>query len=296
MAMARIRSGGAAGLQRRPADAARRAAPGGGPRTAPAPAAGCCSTSGRAAAAAAPMWPRSTSRQIAGARRPRPGPQPPAASPGEAAQAAPQAPGAAAAAAEEEERYNAWDAPQPGPYDYDALDEDEARARAADRRRRPLPRPATAAAALGNGSSSLAAPLAQTPGSRPAPGRAHARPSQIHQIQIRIQKSKTYTTRTPQVDARVDDAAGFICAVDDLRPLDRETYNPAYEIWERIRRVPPAARRRVLEGLEPGGVRALWRNSVGRYALDDERSAALFSDFALSDDFPTAPGQARARG
>jgi len=93
----------------------------------------------------------------------------------------------------------------------------------------------------------------------------------------------------------VDDAAGFICAVDDLRPLDRETYNPAYEIWERIRRVPPAARARVLEALEPGGVRALWRNSVGRYALDDERSASLFSDFALSDDFPTVPGQARGR-
>ncbi len=44
------------------------------------------------------------------------------------------------------------------------------------------------------------------------------------------------------MEERVDDAAGFISVVDDLRPLDDRGFNPCYEIWSRLRRVPPAAR------------------------------------------------------
>lgn len=49
-----------------------------------------------------------------------------------------------------------------------------------------------------------------------------------------------------QVEERLDDAASFMAVVDELRPLDRQAFNPFYEVWKRIARVPPAARHRYL--------------------------------------------------
>jgi len=56
-----------------------------------------------------------------------------------------------------------------------------------------------------------------------------------------------------QVDDIVDAAAGFISVIDDLRPLDRSSWNPAFEIWQAIAAIPPSERWRLLDELEPGG-------------------------------------------
>jgi hypothetical protein len=45
-----------------------------------------------------------------------------------------------------------------------------------------------------------------------------------------------------QVDDLVEAAAGLISVLDELRPLEPATFNPAYEIWKAIAAVPPADR------------------------------------------------------
>ncbi|GFR43216.1 hypothetical protein Agub_g4259, partial [Astrephomene gubernaculifera] len=79
-----------------------------------------------------------------------------------------------------------------------------------------------------------------------------------------------------EVDELISDAAGFICVLDELRPLDSAAYNPFWEVWTRIARIPPEERPRLLEELEPGCLRSLWKASVGRYVLDEGRSRELF--------------------
>lgn len=59
-------------------------------------------------------------------------------------------------------------------------------------------------------------------------------------------------------------AAGLISVLPELRPLDRKTFNAGYEIWRAIAAVPPGDRYRILEELEPGAVRNLWKSSMGR--------------------------------
>jgi hypothetical protein len=48
---------------------------------------------------------------------------------------------------------------------------------------------------------------------------------------------------------------------------------------------------RILDELEPGAIFSLWRASIGRYVLDEERSQQLFSEFYIWDDFPSQPGE-----
>lgn len=67
------------------------------------------------------------------------------------------------------------------------------------------------------------------------------------------------------------------------------------QIWKLIAAVPPADRPRILADLAPGAIRSLWSQSVARYVLSDERAAEIFADYALTDDFPTKPGQVRRR-
>lgn len=55
-----------------------------------------------------------------------------------------------------------------------------------------------------------------------------------------------------QVDDLVDAAADLISMIDELRPLDRSTFNAAYEIWHAIAAVPPSERGRLLDEIEPG--------------------------------------------
>nr|BCL66212.1 hypothetical protein [Volvox reticuliferus]BCL66280.1 hypothetical protein [Volvox reticuliferus] len=94
-----------------------------------------------------------------------------------------------------------------------------------------------------------------------------------------------------EVDQLVSDAAGFVCVLDELRPLDPASFNPFYEVWTRIARIPPEERYRLLEELEPGSFRSLWRASMARYVLDEARSLELFADTTVWDDFPRQPGE-----
>jgi hypothetical protein len=48
---------------------------------------------------------------------------------------------------------------------------------------------------------------------------------------------------------------------------------------------------RILEELEAGAIFSLWKSTVGRYVLDEQRSKELFSDFFIWDDFPSQPGE-----
>lgn len=50
------------------------------------------------------------------------------------------------------------------------------------------------------------------------------------------------------------DAASFITVADRLRVLDRGAYNAAYEVWRLVARVPPDARPRIIEELDPGAL------------------------------------------
>jgi hypothetical protein len=50
---------------------------------------------------------------------------------------------------------------------------------------------------------------------------------------------------------------------------------------------------RILDELEPGAIFSLWRASIGRYVLDEERSQQLFNEFYIWDDFPSQPGEVR---
>lgn len=45
-----------------------------------------------------------------------------------------------------------------------------------------------------------------------------------------------------QVNDLVEAAAGLISVIDDLRPLDPDTFNAFYEIFKAIAAVPPADR------------------------------------------------------
>jgi hypothetical protein len=69
------------------------------------------------------------------------------------------------------------------------------------------------------------------------------------------------------VDDLVDAAADLISVLPELRPLDRSTFNAGYEVWRAIAAVPAGERYRILEGLEPGSIRNLWKASVGRWGL-----------------------------
>ncbi|GIL68934.1 hypothetical protein Vafri_22190, partial [Volvox africanus] len=94
-----------------------------------------------------------------------------------------------------------------------------------------------------------------------------------------------------EVDELVSDAAGFVCVLDELRPLDPVSFNPFYEVWTRIARIPPEERYRLLEELEPGSFRSLWRASMARYVLDEARSLELFAATSVWQDFPSRPGE-----
>ncbi|GLI70005.1 hypothetical protein VaNZ11_014739, partial [Volvox africanus] len=94
-----------------------------------------------------------------------------------------------------------------------------------------------------------------------------------------------------EVDELVSDAAGFVCVLDELRPLDPVSFNPFYELWIRIARIPPEERYRLLAELEPGSFRSLWRASMARYVLDEARSLELFADTSVWEDFPSQPGE-----
>lgn len=93
-----------------------------------------------------------------------------------------------------------------------------------------------------------------------------------------------------QVDDLVEAASGLISILPEVRPLDRTTFNAGYEVWRAIAAVPPGDRYRILEELEPGAIRNLWKASMGRYVLDEQRATEIYSDYAIWMDLPTSPG------
>ena len=88
---------------------------------------------------------------------------------------------------------------------------------------------------------------------------------------------------------RVDSAAGLLSVLDDLRPLDRKTYSSSEEVWRAIADIPPPDRVRLLDALDAGGCRQMWRHTVGRYALSRERAEALFRGHTVWRDLPPLP-------
>lgn len=48
---------------------------------------------------------------------------------------------------------------------------------------------------------------------------------------------------------------------------------------------------RILDELEPGAVFSLWKATVSRYVMAENRKEDLFKDFFIWDDFPSEPGQ-----
>lgn len=52
---------------------------------------------------------------------------------------------------------------------------------------------------------------------------------------------------------------------------------------------------RLLRDLEPGVIRSMWKASMARYVLDDARALELLASVSVWDDFPSQPGQVRAR-
>ena len=94
-----------------------------------------------------------------------------------------------------------------------------------------------------------------------------------------------------QVDDLIDHAASLISVIDDVRPLDPSCFNASYEIWKALAAIPPGDRFRVLDELEPGAVRSLWKHSVARYVLGPQPAAELFEGYSVWDDFPDEPGQ-----
>ncbi|KAG2426371.1 hypothetical protein HYH02_014799 [Chlamydomonas schloesseri] len=79
--------------------------------------------------------------------------------------------------------------------------------------------------------------------------------------------------------------------MDELRPLNPSAYNAFYELWTRIAKIPPEERHRLLDELEPGSLRSVWKASMARYVLNEAASLELFSDASVWDDFPTRRGQ-----
>lgn len=95
----------------------------------------------------------------------------------------------------------------------------------------------------------------------------------------------------PEVDDRIEEAAAYISVVEDLRPTDEHYFNACYLIWKKLVAIPPKERHRLLDELDPGSVRSLWKASLSRYILDPERSEELLHGFNVWDDFPETPGE-----
>ncbi|KAJ9527529.1 hypothetical protein QJQ45_025739 [Haematococcus lacustris] len=78
--------------------------------------------------------------------------------------------------------------------------------------------------------------------------------------------------------------------VSDLRPISAQ-YNAFAEVWKRLAEVPQTALPQLLKEVEPGALRGLWKASMSRYVLDDDRANELMGDFNEYNDFPATAGE-----
>ncbi|GFH20099.1 uncharacterized protein HaLaN_17168 [Haematococcus lacustris] len=96
-----------------------------------------------------------------------------------------------------------------------------------------------------------------------------------------------------EVEDIVESAAAFVSIVSDLRPISAQ-YNAFAEVWKRLAEVPQTALPQLLKEVEPGALRGLWKASMSRYVLDDDRANELMGDFNEYNDFPATAGEVRA--
>ncbi|KAJ9526635.1 hypothetical protein QJQ45_017599, partial [Haematococcus lacustris] len=78
--------------------------------------------------------------------------------------------------------------------------------------------------------------------------------------------------------------------VSDLRPISAQ-YNAFAEVWKRLAEVPQTALPQLLKEVEPGALRGLWKASMSRYVLDDDRANELMGNFNEYNDFPATAGE-----
>ncbi|KXZ46852.1 hypothetical protein GPECTOR_40g586 [Gonium pectorale] len=62
--------------------------------------------------------------------------------------------------------------------------------------------------------------------------------------QLKPEQEPELSEDEEEVDELIEDAAGFICVMDQLRPLDPASYNAFHEVWTRIARIPAGERYR----------------------------------------------------
>ncbi|KAL6749998.1 hypothetical protein V8C86DRAFT_2824454 [Haematococcus lacustris] len=93
-----------------------------------------------------------------------------------------------------------------------------------------------------------------------------------------------------EVEDIVESAAAFVSIVSDLRPISAQ-YNAFAEVWKRLAEVPQTALPQLLKEVEPGALRGLWKASMSRYVLDDDRANELMGDFNEYNDFPATAGE-----
>lgn len=90
---------------------------------------------------------------------------------------------------------------------------------------------------------------------------------------------------------RVAAAAEFIELFHKLRPINPKKFNGFYEIYKRIAAIPEEFRVRLIDELSPGAVRTLWKQSLARYVLDEERSKEVLVGNEFWSDFPQEDGE-----
>ncbi|GAX72744.1 hypothetical protein CEUSTIGMA_g200.t1 [Chlamydomonas eustigma] len=104
-----------------------------------------------------------------------------------------------------------------------------------------------------------------------------------------------------EIEDRIDEATAVIAVIHDLQPLahkldpseltKKNKFNACAEIWRGIKRVPPWERHRIVQDLEPGAIRGMWKASLARYIMDDESSLELADGYSIWEDLPEQPGQ-----
>ena len=115
-----------------------------------------------------------------------------------------------------------------------------------------------------------------------------------------------FSLTSDEIEDRIDEACAIMAIIQDLRAVTEETstsspspaqgpnpsrrFNPCVEIWKRIRLVPPWERHRLLEDLDKGSIKNLWKSTMSRYVLDQERAEDLSQGYSIFDDFPSQPG------
>jgi hypothetical protein len=156
------------------------------------------------------------------------------------------------------------------------------------RRRTTTPRRRLASAAATGSSGGGAAAAGDRPPPPPDPPSVVLPPTSAPFPDVDARERALLYLTDAEAEARVDAAAGLLSALDDLRPLDRASYSASEHVWGAIAEIPATDRVRLLDALDAGGCRQMWRHTVGRYALPRERAERAFRGYTVWRDLPPA--------